>query len=354
MSKVTFNNSKSPFFDALRSRVDNYFKSQEAKPTGNIKLYFKTGVLLTTLVSLYLVIVIVNPPLWISNILFVLEGITIAAIGFNVMHDGAHGSYSSVKWVNDIMGHSLDFLGGSTFMWKAKHNIIHHTYTNVEGMDDDIAIPLMRINTEQEKKWYHKYQHIYAIFMYALLYIVWIFYTDFAKYFTGKVGDIKYRKMKPYEHVVFWVTKAISIFTLFVLPIMVLGWLKAVVGILIMTTSVGITISIVFQLAHIVEDISFPTPHPDTNKIESEWAVHQLNTTANFATKSKIVSWFVGGLNFQVEHHLFPKISHIHYPEINKIVKETCKEFNIRYQEFPSVMSAFRSHLSYLKNIAVA
>lgn len=354
MSKVTFNNSKSPFFDALRAKVDTYFKSQQTKQTGNFKLYFKTGVLLTILISLFFLILIVNPPLWLSNILFVLQGITIAAIGFNVMHDGAHGSYSSIKWVSDLMGHSLDLLGGSTFMWKAKHNIIHHTYTNVEGMDDDIAIPLMRINTEQEKKGYHKYQHIYAIVMYAMLYIVWVFYTDFEKYFTGKVGDMKFRKMKPYEHIIFWTSKIASIFVLFVLPFLVLGWLKALIGILIMGTTVGITISVVFQLAHIVENINFPMPNPHTNKIESEWAVHQLNTTVNFATKSKTVSWLVGGLNFQIEHHLFPKISHIHYPAINKLVKETCIEFNIHYQEFPSVFSAFRSHLTYLKNVAVA
>jgi linoleoyl-CoA desaturase len=126
------------------------------------------------------------------------------------------------------------------------------------------------------------------------------------------------------------------------------------IGYTLIVLVTGFIISIVFQLAHVVEDLNFPEPNPETKKIDNEWAIHQIETTANFATKSKLVSWYVGGLNFQVEHHLFPKISHIHYPQINQFVRETCEQFNLNYIEFPTMLGAVKSHLSHLKQIGVA
>jgi linoleoyl-CoA desaturase len=132
------------------------------------------------------------------------------------------------------------------------------------------------------------------------------------------------------------------------------GFVKALIGFLIITFICGLFISVVFQLAHIVEGTHFPQPDTESNKIEQEWAIHQVSTTANFATKSKIVSWLLGGLNFQVEHHLFPRVSHIHYPKINQFVKETCQEFNIVYLEHATVLKAFRSHLLHIKKLGRA
>ena len=81
----------------------------------------------------------------------------------------------------------------------------------------------------------------------------------------------------------------------------------------------------------------FIQPTQEGAHIESEWAVHQVATTVNFATQNKMWNWLFGGLNFQVEHHLFPRISHVHYPELNKRLKQVCAEFNVAYQEFPIV-----------------
>jgi linoleoyl-CoA desaturase len=182
--------------------------------------------------------------------------------------------------------------------------------------------------------------------------MAWILIQDFEKYFTKKMGPKDTpRKMATQEHVIFWSTKLFYVTVYLAIPMIMVGVIPTIIGFLIAGFVCGYVISVVFQLAHVVEGTTFPEPHPETNKMEEEWAVHQVHTTANFATKSKVVSWFVGGLNFQVEHHLFPRISHIHYPQINEIVKETCREFNVRYIEHPTVYKAFISHLKHIKNL---
>lgn len=355
MSKVKFQSNGNAFFDTLKQKVEQYFNENNiTKKTGNRKLFTKTYILVAQLLlSYFLILFLPVADIW-KYLLFIIEGITLAGIGFNVMHDGAHGSYSSRKWVNNIMAHSLDFIGGSTFMWKSKHNIIHHTYTNIDGVDEDIDIPFMRTTESQEKKWFHRFQHLYSPVLYSLQYIFWVFYSDFRKYFSGKIGGLNYSKMKVKDHVIFWFAKAASITIFFVLPVIILGWGLGITGLLLMCVTTGISVSIVFQMAHLVEHRDFPLPDPNTNKIENEWAIHQVHTTANFATQSNLANFLLGGLNFQVEHHLFPKISHIHYRNLNRIVKETCKEFNLHYGEFPSLPAAIRSHFRLLRQLGTA
>ena len=352
MQKVSFNNKNSVFFNALKEKVDTYFKSNNISETGNYKLYIKTALLLASLAVLYTILVFFTPPVWVSIILCCLLGINLAGIGFNIMHDGAHGSFSKKTWVNELMGYSLNIMGGNVYLWKYKHNVNHHSFTNIEGMDDDIDIkPWIRVHEDQKKYWYHRFQHIYWVVLYGVTYLLWIFVQDFTKYFSGKIGETPFRKMDVKEHLIFWGSKLFYIGMAIVLPIFTVGLVKTIVGYSIIAFVCGLMIAVVFQLAHIVEDASFATPDKAVYKIEEEWAVHQIKTTANFATKSKIVSWFTGGLNFQVEHHLFPRISHIHYPKISELVRETCAQFNVPYMEFPTVLSAVRSHVVHLKHV---
>ncbi|MFY9311420.1 MAG: acyl-CoA desaturase [Bacteroidia bacterium] len=352
MQKVSFNNKNSVFFNALKEKVDTYFKSNNISETGNYKLYIKTALLLLSLAGLYTVLVFFTPPTWIAIVLCCLLGVNLAGIGFNIMHDGAHGSFSNKTWVNELMGYSLNIMGGNVYLWKYKHNVNHHSFTNIEGMDDDIDIkPWIRVHADQKKYWYHRFQHIYWIVLYGITYLLWVFVQDFRKYFTGKVGETPFRKMDVKEHVIFWGSKLFYVGMAIVLPMFFVGVVQTIVGYSIIAFVCGLIIAVVFQLAHIVEDASFSTPDKAVYKIEEEWAVHQVKTTANFATKSKIVSWFTGGLNFQVEHHLFPRISHIHYPKISELVRETCGQFNIPYMEYPTVLSAVRSHVVHLKQV---
>jgi linoleoyl-CoA desaturase len=353
--RVTFSNAASPFFDTLKKKVDGYFANSNISQTGNKKLFSKAVILFSSLIIIYTLLVFFTPEnTFLALALCGLLGLNFAAIGFNVMHDGAHGSFSTKTKVNDIMSYSLNAMGASSFMWKIKHNFNHHTYTNIEDMDDDIDIqPFMRVTENHDKYWFHKYQHIYFPIMYSLTYILWVFYLDFLKYFTGKIAEIKIKKMKTSEHIWFWATKVIYIAVFLIIPSYVHGFGATIIGYVTAAVICGFTISIIFQLAHVVEGPKFPLPN-ENNKIQSEWAVHQLETTANFAPENKFISWLVGGLNYQVEHHLFPKISHVHYPQIRKLVKETCAQYNISYHEFPTFWGAVKSHILFLKTAGVA
>ena len=352
MSTPKFMQGKGDFHTVLKTRVNQYFAEQKRPMTGNFSLLFKAALFTLLYLAMYIHLVFFTPGVWIAIPECIFFGLLTAAIGFNVMHDGAHGSFSKYKILNKAAGSSLNFLGGSAIMWNMKHNIIHHTYTNIDGIDDDIeARPWLRFASTQKKLKMHKFQQYYFWFLYALLHLVWIFMTDYQKYFKRKIGVVQLRKMTPYEHFSFWAAKLIYTFMFVVLPIMLLGFTTWLVGFLTVTMVTGLAISIVFQLAHTVEQTEFPMPSEITGKIENEWAIHQINTTANFATKNKTISWLVGGLNFQIEHHLFPRISHVHYPAISKIIKKTCGEYGITYIEFPKMRHAILSHIHYLKRL---
>lgn len=352
MYKVTFNNKNSVFYNALKTEVEKYFNNRHIKKTGNWKLFLKTGILVPAAVILYVFLMVFHWPVTGVILFGALLGFIHACIGFNVMHDANHGSYSDRKWVNQLWGLSMNALGSNAFIWKQKHNVIHHTYTNVDGMDDDIAkSPVIRQCGSQ--KWFpiHRVQHLYLPLIYSLSSILWTFLTDFMKYFNRKVNTTPMNKMDVKEHVIFWMSKLLYIGFYILVPLFFKGWLFWLLFFVSLHGMLGFTLAIVFQLAHVVEHTEFETTSSDPKIIESEWAVYQVRSTANFATQNKVISWLTGGLNFQIEHHLFPRISHIHYPALSKIVREVCGEYNIPYHHFPTMWSAVVSHFRFMKQM---
>lgn len=356
MSKrVAFGEPVVGFSQTLKRNIDEYFAREGGRPSGTFKLYLKTAILFAIGGVAYYLLVFSHIPVWASLLLCIVFGLDLAAIGFNVMHDGAHGSYSKRTWINEMMAYTLNLMGGSSFMWKQKHNVNHHSYTNVEGWDDDIDIkPWIRTNENQRRYWFHRYQYVYWVFLYGFTYLLWVYSNDFRKYFTGKVANLPLKKMSLKEHLIFWLSKVIYLFVFVAVPVFMVGFINTLIGYIILSFVCGWVLSVVFQLAHVVQEVSFPIPDKASNALEHEWTVHQISTTANFGTRSKLLSWFVGGLNFQIEHHLFPKISHVHYSNISKIVKNLCEEYNIPYVEYPTLLKALKAHVAYLKLMGVA
>ncbi len=352
MATPKFSNVQPSFHAELKRRTNEYFQKMGKSPTGNWNLYSKALILAVLFAGIYVHLVFFTPAPFFAILECLLLGSVVAAIGFNVMHDGAHGSFSTNPTVNSIAAFSLNILGGNSFMWNIKHNVIHHAYTNVDGVDDDIDIqPWMRMSSTQKKYKFHKYQHWYFWVLYSLLYLLWIFVLDYQKYFKKSIGVTPIKKMSVGDHISFWGFKLLNLALYVAIPIYMLGFTSWLIGFLVFTCFAGFVISIVFQLAHTVEHTAFPMPDEVTGKMEDEWAIHQLKTTANFATHNRLVSWLVGGLNFQIEHHLFPKISHIHYPEISKIIRKACADYGISYIEYPRVRYAVASHVSFLRQM---
>ncbi|MER3463864.1 MAG: acyl-CoA desaturase [Chitinophagaceae bacterium] len=352
MAKVSFNNRSQVFAQSLKNSIDQYFQTNGLKKTGDWRLYIKALTLIPAALLIYSFLLLGTYEPRVGIALVMILGVTLSSIGFNVMHDACHGSYSSKKWVNNILGFSLNALGGNAFFWKQKHNILHHTYTNIAGLDDDIAqSKLVRQSPAQEWKPIHRYQHIYLPIAYSMTIFMWVLVRDFDKYFKGKIQNTAIQPMNTKEHIIFWISKVFYIFFYIVLPIICLGFKTWLIGFLIMGVIMGIVLAYVFQLAHAVEGPEFDAVGIEDKVIETEWAVHQIKTTANFAPNDRVLTWLVGGLNYQVEHHLFPRISHLHYPAISKIVRAECAKHNLPYHSFNTMGAAIVSHMRIMKKL---
>jgi linoleoyl-CoA desaturase len=305
----------------------------------------------------YIFILTLSMPGWLQILLTFVMGVGMAGVGMNVMHDGNHESFSKKSWVNKLMGSSIYILAGNVYNWKVQHNVLHHTYTNVHGHDEDLdAGRILRFTKHAEWKWYHRFQHYYSILLYGLLTINWAITTDFIQMKRYMKQKLAYGKLpNPFVN---WSTLVISkivyLSLWIVLPIAVLelAWWKILIGFFIMHYTAGLILSVIFQLAHVMDAAEMPLPEKD-GSLKNTWAIHQLKTTVNFSPKSKIINWFTGGLNHQVEHHIFPNISHIHYGKIAEIVKKTAKEFNLPYNEYKTTRKAIIAHFNYLKLMGV-
>jgi len=335
----------------LKEAADDYFTGKGIQRTGDFRLYIKTAILLIVALALYVSILFLSLPLWATILFSCVLGFTSACIGFNVMHDANHGSYSSSEWVNNLLGLTLNALGGNSFIWKFKHNIIHHTYPNVDGMDDDIAkSPFIRMCSTQPWMPAHRVQHIYTPVLYSISSMLWVLFQDFEKYFRRKIHQTVLADMKLKDHFIFWISKVLYVFFYIALPVLLIGWTNWLWFFVSMHIGLGFILAIVFQLAHVVEETTFEfAPTDETTRIENEWAIHQVKTTSDFSPNSAIISWFVGGLNYQIEHHLFPRVSHIHYPALSKIVKEKCEAFELPYNCIPSLGKAVNSHFRLIR-----
>ncbi len=342
------------FFRTLNKRVNTYFKENNIKKTGNWKLHLKTIVMFSLFLSPYFLILFLDISSWWKLLFTVLMGAGMAGVGMNVMHDGNHGTYSSKKWVNKFMGSSIYILAGNVYNWQVQHNVLHHTYTNIHGHDEDLDAGRI-IRFSKHTKWhrFHKFQHIYSVALYGLLTFNWALTTDFKQTRDYLKRQLAFGKMpSPLKQ---WstlaITKLIYITIWLVIPMLVgITWWKVLLGFFVMHYTAGLILSIIFQLAHVVEENEMPLPN-EKGEMKNTWAIHQLFTTTNFATNNKIVNWFTGGLNHQVEHHIFPNISHIHYDKIAKIVRETAEEFNLPYNEYETTRAAIKSHFKYLKKL---
>lgn len=340
------------FFNTLRERVNGYFRDNEISRNANSTMFLKTLSMLAIYLLPFIVILTGILPIWTVLVFYVIMGVGVVGIGMSIMHDANHGSYSSNNFLNQLLGYSLNLVGGHALTWKVQHNVMHHTYTNVYGYDEDVEDkPILRLSPDGKLKSIHRYQHLYAPVLYCLATVSWILWKDFfalAEYNReGKTKDLGHNPVT--EFIMLIVTKIAYWAIFFVMPLLVLNyaWWVPVLGFFLMHFTAGFIMTIVFQLAHVVEKTDHFQPNQEGN-IENVWAIHQLATTANFARNNKLISWYVGGLNFQVEHHLFPNICHVHYPEISKIVKSTAEEFGIPYLEYKSFRGALASHFKTL------
>jgi linoleoyl-CoA desaturase len=349
---VTFSSREAQaFMVEMRAAVAQWFADAGRSDKANGAMVAKTVILLGVFVSAYVLLVTNTVTGWGAGGLVVLLGVAMAGIGFGVAHDALHGAYSSRSWLNTCIGASFDLLGANSYMWQITHNVIHHTYTNIHGVDEDLEVsPLLRLSPRGRWRPWHRYQHLYAFATYSLSTLFWVFVKDF-KYFRQRdLGPFRGRTHS--RGAVAWLlaSKLVYVGYALVLPLLAIHarWWQILGGFVLAHLIAGTILGVVFQLAHVVEGTEHPLPDA-SGEMEHAWAIHEMLTTSNFARGSRAVSWYVGGLNHQIEHHLFPRVCSVHYPALSAVVRDVARRHGVPYNEHRTLAGAIASHYRVLK-----
>jgi linoleoyl-CoA desaturase len=318
----------------------------------------KTGIMLSLFfIPLILLASGMVTAVWMLFLLYILSGLGMAGIGMGVMHDAIHGSYSKNNTINTLLGYSFNLIGGSAVVWKIQHNVLHHTYTNIEHADDDLNAPFfLRFSPHAKHYWVHQFQHIYIWFFYGISTISWITSKDFVRLKRYKNMGLLTEKQdynKELAKLIAW--KMFYYSYALVLPMVMVpfSWGLILLAFLCMHFVTGTLVSVVFQIAHIMPDTTFPLPDKE-GLINDNWYGHQLATTSNFSPNSSFLFWLIGGLNYQVEHHLLPDVCHVHYKKLTNIVAETAREFGMPYHVKKSMFQAIVAHTKMLRTLGSA
>ncbi|NOT74367.1 MAG: acyl-CoA desaturase [Cyclobacteriaceae bacterium] len=356
LKTISFAGTQREFAATLNKRVNEYFTRNKLAKHANGEMIVKTVFMFSLYFVPYALIVSGVVTGTLALILsVVVMGLGLSGIGLSIMHDANHSAYSKKDWVNSLLGYSMNLIGANAFNWKMQHNVLHHTYTNVHEEDEDISPRgVLRLTPHSDWKRIHKYQHIYAWFLYGLMTIVWLFFKDFVRIYNYQTNGMakKHKINIVREWIILIGSKIGYISYIFIIPIVFtsLAWWQIISGVVMMHYIAGFILAIIFQPAHVIEGTEFPLPD-ENNSLENNWAIHQLLTTTNFGNRSRWFSWYVGGLNFQIEHHLFPHICHVHYRKISSIVKETALEFGLPYKSARTFMGALAGHARLLKQL---
>ncbi|MBP3955867.1 acyl-CoA desaturase [Gemmata sp. G18] len=350
--KPKFPKDEAGFLNELKRRTDAYFAETGRSERDCWRMYLKTAVILGWLATSYALLVFAAPTVWLAAPLSISLALAISAVGFSIQHDGGHHAYSRFAWVNRLAALSLDLIGASSYLWKWKHVVYHHTYPNVAGQDTDIDVGrVARLAPQQPRLWFHRWQHLYLWPLYGVTAALWHLYGDFRDVIAGAIGPHRIPRPRGWDLVVFLTGKAVSIGLLLGIPMMVHSWWVVLTFYAVVTAVVGVVLTVVFQLAHCVEEAEFPQPIGDGRRMEDAWAVHQVHTTVDFARKSRVLCWLLGGLNFQVVHHLFPRVCHVHYPALSRIIENTCHDFGVRYSAHRTFLAGVASHFRWLRQL---
>jgi linoleoyl-CoA desaturase len=347
------NRGAAAFVRDIKTGVAAYFETNRRSTKATWSMWLKTFLLFALVAGSYAAIMSNRfSPLAMLG-LAVLLGVGIAGVGFSVSHDALHGAYSDSPKINYLLGLSFDVIGANSYMWKITHNVIHHTYTNIEGVDEDIDLsPFVRLSPGTPFRRRYRFQHLYAFLAYGLAMLFWVFVKDYRYFLRRNLGPYRNRHNPPGEVAMLLATKLFHYGWTIVLPLLVLRihWWQFLIGYLAMTLTAGVILGVIFQLAHVVEGTDYPLPD-EQGAMENAWLVHQMRTTSNFAPRNHLLSWYVSGLNYQIEHHLFPKVCSVHYPAISRVVRQAAATHGVPYHEQPTLLRAIRSHYRMLKQL---
>jgi linoleoyl-CoA desaturase len=340
----------SSFPKVLRRRLDKYFSDQNFSPKADRTMWVKIAAGLAVLGGSWIALYAFRPDAWKFIGLYLLGGVAQTFLLLNIAHDSNHNAISSSPWVNKTLNYAFDLGGISSYMWRILHHRGHHSCINLHGEDDALTgRGIFRFTPHEPRAPWHRFQHIYALFFYAMFSLDYVFVRDFEAFLFPTHGYLKRTRHPAREYVILFAGKAFYFTYMLVLPMVVLGKspLLVAVAFLLNHLIVGLSVTLVFQTTHTIDTTYFPS---DRNEFDNG-VYHIFATTADYATDNPVVGWLVGGLNHHIAHHLCPFVCHTHYAPLTRIVKQTAKEFGVPYRQHPTFTQAIAHHLILLKQL---
>jgi linoleoyl-CoA desaturase len=341
----------SDFSQTLALRIDEHFRSSGRSRHADAEMFAKTVLGFALFFATYAWLVWGGLSSWQLVGAYVLHGYVQLFMAFNIAHDANHGAYSANKRVNRLLGCVFDLVGASSYMWRLLHNDAHHAFVNVKEADTTlISGNLFRFTPHDPRKPYHRFQHLYAPFVYCLSTLDWVLTKDFRWLYYERFGNRRIERHPPGELFVLFAGKAFYFTYMLAIPLLLSGahWGAVLGGFLLMHLLLGFTIALIFQPNHFNEEAAYPEPEPD-GQIDNDYVRHIFDTTSDYARSNPLATWLLGSLNLHVIHHMFPAICHVHYPALTPIVKRTAEEFGLDYRENATIAGAFLAHLRWLR-----
>jgi linoleoyl-CoA desaturase len=320
--------------------------SPKADRTMWIKIAAGTALLAGSWIALYAL----RPNSWKFVALYVLGGLAQTFLLLNIAHDSNHNAISSMPSVNKTLNYAFDLCGINSYMWRILHHRGHHSCINVHGEDDALTgRGLFRFTPHEPKLRLHRFQHVYALFLYALFSLDYVFVRDFESFFFSRHDYLKRTKHPAREVAILFAGKLFYFTYMLVLPIVVLEKSPLLVAgaFLLVHLIIGLSVSLVFQTTHTIDTSYFPLSRSEFDNS----VYHIFATTADYATSNPVVGWLTGGLNHHIAHHLCPFVCHTHYAPLTRIVRQTADEFGIPYRQHATMTQAIRHHLILLKQL---
>lgn len=340
------------FYTELKAAVKEVVDAPGRADSARVRMYAKSAFMVLWAVASWIGLVLLADTWWQAAIGAVSLGFALAGVGFNITHDANHGAYPGGARVNRAMSWTMDLIGASSYVWRTKHNTAHHTFTNISGADSDIdSMPFARFAPDQPRRFYHRFQHVYMWFLYGLFAIKWHTVGDVGYLIARKVGETPLAWPKGRDLVGFVVGKVLFVGWTLAIPLMLHPAWQVAVVFAVSSFVLAFTLAVTFQLAHCLEEAEFSSIEQMERSGPSEWARHQVETTVDFAPRSRFLVWYLGGLNFQIEHHLFSRVSHIHYPRMAPVVREVCERHGVRHQTHETLWPALASHARWLRHM---
>ena len=341
----------SDFYRTVKTRVHRYLARSGRTRFADHRVATKALGCLAVAAGAYGLILSGAFSVWEMLLLANVYGVASLLLALSVGHDAAHDAVFFSKRLNRITQFlCFCLLGADPYLWRLRHVKSHHVFPNVNGCDIDIDSNMfLRLTPNHRRRWYHRFQHLYAPIIFWLVDIHTVFIQDFQYLFKRRLANLVDIRHSIGAYASFAACKLVYVLIVFLVPLWMLPlpWWQVLAGALIMSFVASCLFVYLLIGTHFAEETEFPEVGAD-GSIDHDWAVHAMITSLDWSPYSRLAQFLSGGANAHAAHHLFPNVCHIHYIAITRIIARAAREYGFTHN-VSTLPRMVRSHFRFLK-----